>query len=181
MSTQTLTRSEKHTLNIEAVNRTDMPIVASMIRSSADIYAEFVKEEDLDEHYVDAAWEERNYYKRNFFLGYNENDQAAGTLSLQYFDNFAYVGYLYLDTKFMGRRYGKKFLDFAVQESKENGMDGLYLICHPQAPWAIKAYEKFGFKHYSSDREEILAWNKGCLRDYYEEGFDLYIYRFPGH
>lgn len=176
MSTQTLTRT--HTLDIEAVERKDMPIVASMIRSSADMYSKFVEEDDLEEHYVDTAWEERNYYKRNFFLGYDEDKQAVGTLSLQYFDDFAYVGYLYLDTKFMGRRYGRKFLEFAEQESRENGMDGLYLICHPEAPWAVKAYEKFGFEHHSSDREEILTWNNGCLKGYYEEGFDLYVYRF---
>lgn len=177
MSTQVLIPSTPHALSIEEATRQDMPVVASMIRSSADIYAEFVNKDDLAEHYVDELWQKENFRQRDFYLGYSEKNETVGTLSLQYFDKFAYVGYLYLDTQYIGRRYGHRFLEFAREEAKAKGMDGIYLICHPQATWAVKAYEKFGFQHYSSNRQEILNWNNGALKDYYEEGFDLYICR----
>lgn len=186
MTPQTLTRpqtqlsqAQRFPLKIEDAARHQMSIVAGMIRSSADIYAEFVSSDDLSEHYVDESWQEENYFKRNFYLGYSADDEAVGTLSLQYFDDYAYVGYLYLDTDFMGRGYGRRFLEFASQQARENGMKGLCLICHPQAPWAVKAYEKFGFRRYSNDREAILAWNNGALKNYFEEGFDLYLYHLP--
>lgn len=152
-----------------------MPTVASMIRSSADWYAEFVQADDLAEHYVDTAWEQRNYRLRDFYLGY-QGDTAVGTLSLQYFGDYAYIGYLYLDTRFVGNGYGRDFLDFAMAQARQKGKKGVVLIAHPQATWAVKAYERYGFVCHARQPESILSWNQGALKPYYEAGFHLYLY-----
>lgn len=163
-------------LTIQAASRAEMSLVAGMIRSSADWYAEFVEEKDMAEHRVGQAWEEKNYQLRDFYLGYNTQGQAVGTLSLQYFNGYAYIGYLYLDTRYVGQGFGKQFMDFARQKVLQKGLKGLYLIAHPEAKWAVKAYEKYGFKRTLTRRQDILNWNQGCLQGYYEEGFELYLY-----
>lgn len=175
MSTHTLTRPQ---LQIRAASLEDMPVVASMIRSSADWYAEFVAEADLAEHYVDRGWQLRNFRRREFYLGYDDGAQAVGTLSLQYFGDYAYIGYLYLDVAQMGNGYGRALLNFAREQAREQGCKGLCLLAHPKADWAVRAYTRYGFSRYSQEALEILAWNAGALKPYYEAGFDLYLYDF---
>ncbi len=185
MQTTTLERTQQshtttkpvRTLKIEAASRKEMSLVSHMIRTSADMYAQFVAEEDMDEHYVGAEWEEKNFHQRDFYLGYNAEGDAVGTLSLQYFGDYVYIGYLYLDTKYMGNGYGRRFLDFAREKVAKNNKKGMYLIAHPEATWAVRAYEKYGFKEEASRKEDILAWNQGCLNGYHEEGFNLFVYR----
>lgn len=168
-----LTASE---FDIRPASRKQMAVVAELIRSSADWYAEFVDEGDLNEHYVDQAWQERNYQLRDFYLGYDKQGNAVGTLSLQYFGDRAYIGYLYLDTSCVGQGFGREFLRFACRQARLKQAGGLCLIAHPEAKWAVKAYEKFGFRRLYSREQEILNWRQGFLKPYYEKGFDLYEY-----
>ena len=68
--------------------------------------------------------------------------------------------------------------DFAERVARKMGMVDMILIAHPEATWARKAYLKYGFEIIESAREKILAWEGGCLKPYYEEGFELYRYEF---
>lgn len=163
------------TIRMISAGESDMEMVAKMIRSSADWYADFVSPDDLAEHYVDKDWQQRNYRLRDFYMGY-DGAQAVGTISLQYFGDYAYIGYLYLDTRFVGKGYGRAFLDFAVRQARRRGMKGIVLIAHPDATWAVKAYSRYGFERIADNRRAILTWNQGALKPYYEEGFDLYLY-----
>lgn len=163
-------------LIIERANKNDMDTIADFIRSSADWYRPFLAEKDLNEHYVDDEWKEKNYTKREFYLGKDKENGEVGTISLQYFGDYAYLGYIYLDSKHVGKGYGIELINFAKETCQQKNKKGMCLIAHPQAKWAIKAYEKYGFKKKFSKKEEILNWNNGFLRPYYEEGFDLYVY-----
>ncbi|MGE3725535.1 MAG: GNAT family N-acetyltransferase [Candidatus Sericytochromatia bacterium] len=173
---QTITKQVNHPLHIQKAQRQEMEQVARLIRASADWYASFVHPEDLNEHFVDTAWQERNYQCRDFYLGFNEKKQAVGTLSLQYFGPYAYIGYLYLDTSQVGKRYGHRFMEFAREEALRRKKKGLCLLAHPQAHWAVKAYKKFGFQCILTQAKDILNFNQGFLNDYYEKGFHLYRY-----
>lgn len=164
-----------HALKIERAKKEDMPEVAGLIRSSAEWYRPFVAPQDLDQHYVDEKWQRENFKKRDFYLGL-EKEEAVGTISLQYFQDTTYLGYIYLSTKHVGKGIGRKLIDFARQKSKERGQERMVLIAHPEAHWAIKAYEKYGFKKKFTDRTKILSWKDGLMKPYYEEGFHLYEY-----
>ncbi len=165
----------KKTMNIKPAKFADMKTIASFIRSSADWYRPFLTEKDLKEHYVDEDWERKNYEMRDFYIGKTESDDV-GTISIQYANNYSYLGYVYLDSKHVGQGYGHQLLDFAKEKSLEKEMEGMFLIAHPEAEWAIKAYEKYGFERKFTQRQDILSWNKGFLKPFYEEGFHLYIY-----
>lgn len=162
-------------LEIKRADRDDMTIVQSMIRSSADWYKEIVDRKDLNQHYVDDAWAEKNFAKREFFIGYSSNE-PFGTLSFQKLRNqVAYLGYIYLDLKFVGKGLGSKLMEFAMQRAKREQLKEVALIAHPKAHWAVRAYEKFGFRKVTAVKEKVLAWNDGALAPYYEEGFALYL------
>lgn len=163
-------------LEIKKANRNDMRTIAEFIRSSASWYEPFLAEKDLKEHYVDESWMEKNYKKRDFYLGVNNEGKEVGTISMQYFEDYTYLGYIYLDSSEVGKGHGKELIDFAKLKSSKNGQKSMVLIAHPEAKWATKAYEKYGFKKKATNKDEILKFNNGFLGPYYEEGFHLYEY-----
>tara|TARA_R110002110_G_scaffold415856_3_gene658430 strand:- start:10654 stop:11166 length:513 start_codon:yes stop_codon:yes gene_type:complete len=155
----------------------DMHNVAQIIRSSAKWYEKFVEPQDLGEHYVDDVWKKKNYKKREFYLCHHESGEKIGTLSLEHFKNFSYLGYVYLDLDYVGHGYGQYILKYAKELTKSNGKSRMILMAHPEAKWAIKAYKKFGFKKIYEKKEEVCSFENNVLASYYEEGFHLYEFK----
>ncbi len=164
-------------LEIKRATEADKPHVMSFINSSTEWYRSIIDEKDLSEHQVSPEWAETNFKRREFYVGWSEG-KPVGTVSLQFFGDYTYLGYVYVDTDQVGKGFGKKLLQFAAEESKRRGMKGMALIAHPRATWAIKAYQKFGFRLELRDKEDVLSWNDGCLEPYYEEFFMLFLYEF---
>lgn len=163
------------TLRIRPALLGDMDTIANFLRSTADWYRAFVDEADMVEHDVPEEWKEQNFNRRDFFVGELE-EGAVGTVSLQYFGDFAYIGYVYLDAHYVGQGFGQELLDFATGIASRKNKKGVALIAHPKATWATKAYLKYGFELELEQRDEVLAWNNGALKDFYEEGFQLFVY-----
>lgn len=164
-------------LTIVPATRDDMTLVAGFVRSSAEWYRPIVDEKDMGEHAVDEAWAEENFTRRDFYIG-SADGEPVGTISLQYFGSWAYLGYIYLDVAHVGRGFGGKLIRFAEQKAREAGMQGLSLIGHPKATWAKRAYLKYGFEIAASKKNDVLGWQGGVLKPYYEEDFELYLYSF---
>ena len=131
----------------------------------------------MSEHDVDDEWARVNFERRDFYIG-GTDGTPIGTISVQYFGEWAYLGYIYLDIAHVGKGYGRRLIEFAEEVARGNGARGMCLIAHPDAIWARKAYLKYGFEIIERDRERVLAWNGACLEPYYEEGFELYAFDF---
>lgn len=164
------------TLGIRPATWSDMETIAGFLRSTADWYRPFVDGSDMDQHDVPPEWKRENFEQRDFYVG-SVDSKPVGTISLQYFDEFAYVGYVYLSADQVGNGYGGQLLEFAAGMASRKGKRGVALIAHPKATWATRAYTKFGFELSAESREDVLSWNGKALRPYYEEGFQLYLYR----
>ena len=164
-------------LEIQRATREHMDTVASLVTSSASWYESFVDPKDMQEHDVGSAWVKKNFELREFYLG-TLNSEPVGTISLQEINNFAYLGYIYLNINYVGQGFGHQLMKFAEHQARDRGLEGMFLIAHPAAKWATKAYLKFGFKRELTSREQILNWRDGVLQPYYEEGFELYTLRF---
>lgn len=179
-STQTLSRQATPVTDTFSVRRAyfpEMKLIANFVRSSAHWYREILDPADMDEHDVDDQWATRNYKLRDFYLGL-DGDTPVGTISLQYFKDVAYLGYIYLDVNQVGKGYGRKLMKFAESVARQKGMKAMALIAHPEATWACKAYLKYGFEVTEATKEGVLSWNGGVLAPYYEEGFQLYEFDF---
>lgn len=170
-----LKKPERRPLRIRRAQFDDMRHVANIIRSSASWYAPFVDDEDMDQHDVDDAWARDNFRRRDFFVG-EEKGEVVATVTLQDAGTHSYLGYVYVHAEHTGRGIGKHLLRFAREESKKRGDEGLVLIAHPKAHWACKAYERFGFEVVAKERAEVLSWNDGFMKPFYENGFHLYEY-----
>lgn len=160
---------------IHRASYAEMNSVADFIRSSKEWYRELVCSKDFKEHELDDSWIDRNFFRREFYIG-SIDHQSFGSISIQRFGDWLYLGYIYLDVKFVGRGLGGELMKFACKQARERRCKGMVLIVHPKATWAIKAYEKFGFQCIATRRQEVLAWQGGVLQPYYEQEFHLYQY-----
>ena len=176
---RTAPRSQE-SFKITPAERSDMGLVADFVRSSAHWYRPIVAEKDMAEHEVDERWASTNFEKRDFYIG-RADGKAVGTISIQYFEDYAYLGYIYLDVNQVGKGYGQKLMRFAESVARAKGMAGMVLIAHPEATWAKRAYLKYGFEIIATDKKDILSWKNGILKTYHEEGFELYMYNFAKH
>lgn len=150
-----------------------MPIVAQFIRSSADWYSKIVDPKDMDEHLVGQKWIDNNYFRREFYIGYSRGE-PVGTVSYQNMGDYAYLGYIYLDAKHVGKGFGHQLIDHVKKIAIARGKAGMILIAHPKATWAVKAYEKYGFRCIHKTKKEVLSFQNGALKNFYEEGFHLF-------
>ena len=164
-------------LDIKPAQRSEMGLIADFVRSSADWYAPIVDEKDMGQHAVDDAWADDNFKRRDFYVG-RANGKPIGTISLQYFEDYAYLGYIYLDVKEVGKGFGGKLMKHAEAIARSRGMRGMSLIAHPEATWASRAYLKYGFEVAAAAKSDVLEWKDGALVPYYEEGFELYLFNF---
>lgn len=99
-------------VKIQRAKYNDMSLVTRFINSSAKWYEPFVAEKDMSEHRPDQKWIEKNYFRREFYIGY-EGDQPVGTISYQNIEDYAYLGYIYLDVDHVGKGFGKQLMDHA--------------------------------------------------------------------
>jgi L-amino acid N-acyltransferase YncA len=164
-------------LELEPARWDDMSDVVEIIRSSASWYEDIVEPEDFSEHLVDRDWARENFRRREFFVGRLE-DEVVGTVTLQDVgEDHVYLGYVYLHENQVGNGFGRDLLDFARDETGRRGRKSMVLIAHPEATWACRAYEKYGFEVIARERDDILAWEDGWFEPFYEEGFHLLQYR----
>jgi GNAT superfamily N-acetyltransferase len=158
----------------------DMQTIVELVRSSAEWYRPILEAKDMAQHEVDEVWARENFARRDFYLGLVD-ETPMGVLSIQRFRDYAYLGYLYLDVEYVGCGYGAKLMRFGERLARRHGAHGMCLIAHPDATWAKRAYLKYGFEIVEHTKEGVLAWQGGVLRDYYEEGFQLYLYEFESN
>lgn len=162
--------------SVRSANWEDAPSIVDIVSSSADWYRPFLSSKDMGEHEVDLAWARDNFCRRRFFVAEYESGNPVGVVTFQKFGRYAYVGYCYVHTDQVGKGIGAQLLDHVQSLSRDQGLEGMVLLAHPSATWAIRAYEKYGFEALETDPEQVVRWNRSSLNDYYEEGFHLFHY-----
>lgn len=149
--------------------------IADILRSSADWYAPLVDDDDMDQHDVDDQWFAENFEEREFWT-LERNGEVVGVLTIQDAGRALYLGYVYVHVDHVGLGLGRRLLEHARRLGWQRGKEELVLLVHPDARWAVRAYEKFGFDAALTDDASVLTWNAGWLTDYHESGFHLYRY-----
>ena len=83
--------------------------------------------------------------------------EKAGYLILQH-KNPLYVQSLYLLEDFRGKGIGRKVFEFIRKTAKENGIEKIYLGCHPENTKALGFYETMGGKITEKDIGNENNW-----------------------
>lgn len=174
-----MTLAQPTTLHLRPTVRPDLRTVVEILQSTVDWYAPFVTPEDLDsQHDVDMAWALENFEKRDFYSAVIDGE-VVGVLTVQEAHDWLYLGYVYVHADHVGKRIGRRLLDHAAEQARRRGKRGMVLLAHPEATWAVRAYQKYGFQQIAESDGQVLAWNQGWLRPYHEEGFRLWRWTPP--
>ena len=171
LETKEVIVSDKITMRV--AQYPDMDLIAEMIRSTAHWYESIVETKEYPKHFPDEAWKTRNFQLRDFYVA-ETPEGPVGAISLQYFDTYAYLGYCNLFEDACGEGNGEKMLAFAATLALLSQCDHLIMLCHPDADWAVKAIERFGFHQITNSKDEVLSFENGVMKPYYEEGFQLF-------
>lgn len=145
-----------------------MDEVRAIINSNYDLYKDIVDPVDLSEHNVDKSWADRNFKIREFYLA-RIDGQYIGAGSYQNLRNCAYIGYFYIKRPFQRRNFGRGLMQFLEMRTMTDKLTKLRLFCNPKSTWAVEFYKRLGFSVLSSNKQEILALDKGIFTPFYEQ------------
>ncbi|HMF33339.1 MAG TPA: GNAT family N-acetyltransferase [Candidatus Lokiarchaeia archaeon] len=144
--------------------------VRACINTNYDLYEPIVDPVDLQEHFVDEAWAERNFAIREFYLGRDSDlGRFVDMASYQNLGEFAYIGYFYVQREFQRQGYGRAMMGFLEMRAKYDNLSDLRLFCHPKSTWACEFYTACGFHVLTADKGEIIALNDGVMAPFYEQ------------
>ncbi|MHA1392880.1 MAG: GNAT family N-acetyltransferase [Promethearchaeota archaeon] len=146
-----------------------MQEAAEIIKSNYDLYKDFIHEEDLPEYLPDQNWIDKNYAMREFYL-LKYKDKYIGVSSFQKIENFAYIGYFFIKNGFHRKGFGTILLRYIEYIAKMENLNEIFLFTHPEADFALNFYKKHGYEIIETDRENILRFRGGILKDFYEKG-----------
>lgn len=76
----------------------------------------------------------------------------------------AQIQFLYVDSKYRGKGYGKKLLEYVLKDLKNKGISIVKLVTYTNNHAAIKVYNKMGFKE--SHRDDKLVYYEKDLSNY---------------
>jgi ribosomal protein S18 acetylase RimI-like enzyme len=142
--------------------------VQACINSNNQLYKSIIDPIDQGEHLVDDQWAERNYKIREFYLG-RADGHYVGMGSYQNLKSCAYIGYFYIKPEFQRKGYGVGLMNFLQIRAITDNLPYLRLFANCNADWAIRFYEKMGFRIKSRNKDEILAMDEGIFQPFYEQ------------
>ncbi len=161
-------------ISIIRASRILMREVATIINSNFALYQNIISNsKDLQNHQIDEAWIAQNYPIREFYLA-RTNGNYIGMVSYQHLPPVAYVGYLFIKAGYYRQGYGKTLMQFIKLRAKLDKLDRICLFTNPKAVWAMDAYRSMAFDIITTEKADIMTFEGGILRDFYEEGSVLF-------
>src|SRR5680860_667473 len=119
-------------LDIQPAKRHEMVIAANILRSSAEWYRPFLDGKDMAQHEVDESWGEKEFSRRQFYIG-REEKAPVGIVSTQSVGDMFYIGYIYVYDHQTGKGFGPQLLNHVRDVAWREGKGGMVLIAHPKA------------------------------------------------
>lgn len=144
---------------IRSLRSTDFDAVLKAINDAAQAYQGVIPEDRWKDPYMPAA-ELRNAIQSGVrFYGWIEDDEVLGVMGLQPIQNTTLIRHSYILTAHQRRGIGSKLLNYLVQLAKT---PQILVGTWTAATWAIRFYQKHGFKLVSTREKTRL------LRTYWD-------------
>ena len=135
----------------------DFQVTYAIINDAAQAYRDVIPADCWKEPYVSRDELTREVAEGVVFWGYEENGVLVGVMGLQDKSDVSLIRHAYVRTSRQRQGIGTKLLTYLVEQT-----------CHPilvgtwaDAVWAIRLYEKHGFRQVSLEEKEAL------LREYW--------------
>lgn len=126
--------------------------VWTIINDGARAYKGVVPADCLKDPYMTMSELEHELMDGVVFWGYEESGELAGVMGIQQLNEVTLIRHAYVRTKARGRGIGSKLLSHLCGMANNPLLIGTWA----DAKWAIKFYEKHGFRLLSAEQKNVL-------------------------
>ena len=142
---------------IRQCDESDFGIIYSIINDAARAYKGVIPTDRWKEPYMSEAELQRDVEKGVVFWGCEENGELVGVMGIQPVQDVTLIRHAYVRTSRQHRGIGRRLLSSLRAQTKRPTLVGTWA----DALWAIRFYEKNGFRLVSREEKDRL------LREYW--------------
>ena len=144
---------------ISEYTKNDSSKILYVINDAAAKYKGIIPDDCWHEPYM-SEQELADEFKNGVrMFGYLHNNELLGVIGFQEIKDVVLIRHAYTLTKHQCKGKGSELLKFLLEKNKNSH---LLVGTWKSAKWAIKFYEKFGFKFHSAEQSALLLkkyWN----------------------
>jgi N-acetylglutamate synthase-like GNAT family acetyltransferase len=144
---------------IRKLSSSDFDSILKIINDAAQAYKGVIPNDLWKEPYMSSEELKREINAGIVFYGLVENDTLLGVMGIQPVKDVTLIRHAYVLTKYQRKGIGGKLLKYLIGLAKTSE---ILVGTWANATWAIRFYEKHGFKLVSSkEKDELLRtyWN----------------------
>jgi len=144
---------------IRKLSSSDFDSILKIINDTAQAYKGVIPNDLWKEPYMSSEELKREINAGIVFYGWVENDTLLGVMGIQPVKDVTLIRHAYVLTKYQRKGIGGKLLKYLIGLAKTSE---ILVGTWANATWAIRFYEKHGFKLVSSkEKDELLRtyWN----------------------
>ena len=130
----------------------DFDLIYRIINDAAGAYRGVIPADRWKEPYMDEEELRHEIRERVLFWGYEERGEMVGVMGIQYVRDVTLIRHAYISTLQRNRGIGSKLLSFLRGETTRPILIGTWA----DAVWAIRFYEKRGFRQVSPEEKGRL-------------------------
>jgi N-acetylglutamate synthase-like GNAT family acetyltransferase len=144
---------------IHTLSLSDFDSILKIINESAKAYKGVIPDDRWKEPYMSAEELLKEINSGVKFFGYEKDGKLVAVAGIQEVGDITLIRHVYVLTKFQRRGIGGKLLKYLMNLAKT---PEILVGTWADATWAIKFYEKYGFKLVSQEEKDRL------LRTYWD-------------
>ena len=130
----------------------DFEVIYSIINDAAQAYKGVIPGDCWKEPYMSKDELQREIDEGVVFWGYEENGELVGVMGLQHIQDVALIRHSYVRTLKQKEGIGRKLLIHLRRQATRPILVGTWA----DAVWAIRFYEKNGFRLVSAEEKDLL-------------------------
>jgi N-acetylglutamate synthase-like GNAT family acetyltransferase len=139
-------------MNIRRCDGTDFEVIYSIINEAAQAYKGVIPEDCWKEPYMPKEELRQEIDAGVIFWGCEEDGDLVGVMGLQHVQDVALIRHAYVRTAKQNRGIGKDLLFHLLKQTTRPILVGTWTA----AAWAIRFYEKNGFRLVSRKEKDVL-------------------------
>jgi N-acetylglutamate synthase-like GNAT family acetyltransferase len=124
----------------------------SIINDAAQAYRRVIPVDCWHEPYMSRNYLQEEIEKSVIFWGYEGNGTLCGVMGIQDVQDVTLIRHAYVRTVLRNQGIGGKIISFLLKQTQRPALVGTWTA----AVWAIKFYEKYGFKLVSTEEKNRL-------------------------
>ena len=138
---------------IRLCENNDFESIYSIINDGAQAYKDVIPEDRLKEPYMSREELKRQIDEGVIFWGHEEDGELIGVMGIQDIQDVTLIRHAYVRTEDQNKGVGKKLLNELCTQTSRPVLIGAWA----DAAWAIRFYEKHGFRLVSpEDKDRLL-------------------------